>query len=146
TERVKRFRNVSETVIETPPDTDTDTDTDTEQTDTDTDSQAGNPGESERIVVTPSQENSPKKITSGGYTPAFETFWSQYPKQEGKWEAFKEWKQLKPSAELQNTILSAVVQQKQSYAWREVRYIPQPAKWLSGKRWEDEIQPWPEPP
>lgn len=72
----------------------------------------------------------------------FEIFWSVYPKHKGKADALKAWGKIKPSVELQATMAKALEAQKQSEQWRKDggQYIPMPATWLNGKRWEDEVQ------
>ena len=72
----------------------------------------------------------------------FAIFWSAYPKHKGKADALKAWGKIKPSAELQTTMGKALEAQKQSEQWRKDggQYIPMPATWLNGKRWEDEVQ------
>ena len=72
----------------------------------------------------------------------FAIFWSAYPKHKGKADALKAWGKIKPSAELQATMGKALEAQKQSEQWRKDggQYIPMPATWLNGRRWEDEVQ------
>jgi hypothetical protein len=77
------------------------------------------------------------------YSEEFEVFWSEYPIKKEKLDAFKAWKKIKPNEELQETILSAVQQQKE---WRESRlpgeFIPEwklPTTWLNKGCWEDEV-------
>ena len=69
----------------------------------------------------------------------FNKFWESYPKKVAKQNALKAWEELKPNAELQEIILKALENQKQSQQWTEDngKYIPYPASWLNGKRWED---------
>lgn len=72
---------------------------------------------------------------------SFSQFWSIYPKHIGKQKAISAWKKLKPDAELIDVILRSVDVQKQSEQWQKDngQFIPLPATWLNGKRWEDEI-------
>ena len=35
-------------------------------------------------------------------------------------------------------MVNAITAQKKSAQWQEQRYIPHPATWLNGHRWEDE--------
>lgn len=72
---------------------------------------------------------------------SFEEFWKAYPKKVAKQSALKVWEKLKPDEELTATILSAIEKQKRSATWKKDngQYIPHPATWLNGKRWEDEI-------
>lgn len=77
----------------------------------------------------------------GGETAdnGFEKFWKAYPKKVAKTQALKAWSKLKPNAELQQIILNALERQKQSAQWQKDngQFIPYPATWLNGRRWED---------
>ena len=69
----------------------------------------------------------------------FNCFWSAYPKKVGKGSAEKAW--LKMSPDLQ-VVLDALEVQKQTEQWQKEKgkFIPHPATWLNGKRWEDEME------
>ena len=71
----------------------------------------------------------------------FDRFWSVYPRHEGKQSARKKFQALNPSEELLQTMIEAVEKQKQSDQWTKDggQYIPHPATWIYGKRWEDEL-------
>ena len=72
----------------------------------------------------------------------FSQFWSRYPRKEAKQDAMAAWQKLSPSVDLANTILDAVeAQMNNNWQSREKQYIPLPASWIRGKRWEDEIVP-----
>lgn len=83
-----------------------------------------------------SKKNSPKRP----YAPGFDEFWKAYPKKVAKTAAQKAWDKLKPDQSLQETILQAVNAAKNSRSWTKDngQYIPHPATWLNGRRWEDE--------
>lgn len=72
--------------------------------------------------------------------PLFASFWEVYPKKKDKPKAMNAWKRLKVDESLLQTILSAVERDKQSNSWQKEngQYIPYPASWLNGRRWEDE--------
>jgi len=55
--------------------------------------------------------------------------------------ALKAWKKLKPDLELLQTILGAVDAQARSPGWLKDggQFIPLPATWLNGRRWDDEM-------
>lgn len=74
-------------------------------------------------------------------TARFETFWKAYPKHVNKKGAEKAFVKLNPDDGLLKTMLSAVERQKQTAQWREQngQFIPYPATWLNGRRWEDEL-------
>lgn len=73
---------------------------------------------------------------------SFNEFWSAYPKKTAKAQALKAWQKIKPDDELVQKILSALERHKRSAQWLKDngQYIPYPASWLNGKRWEDELQ------
>lgn len=70
-------------------------------------------------------------------TDAFDTFWEAYPRHEAKKDARKAWGQVNPSEETLGKILAALEWQKQCDQWLR-GYIPLPATYLRGERWEDE--------
>jgi uncharacterized protein YdaU (DUF1376 family) len=71
-------------------------------------------------------------------TNRFDEFWKHYPRKVSKPNALKAWLKVKPDDELTKTIISAI--SKQNLSAREEQFIPHPASWLNGKRWEDEIK------
>ena len=68
----------------------------------------------------------------------FNSFWELYPKKVGKENARIAFKRLAPDDELIGRMLYAIEEQKKSAQWSEQRYIPNPATWIIGRRWEDE--------
>jgi hypothetical protein len=67
----------------------------------------------------------------------FDTFWAAYPWKAAKKDARKAWEQsaqVRPSIE---AILTAISAAKESRQWRE-GFVPLPATWLRGERWDDE--------
>jgi len=91
-------------------------------TDTDTDTDKNNKNTS------PSEDLFPK-------------FWNLYPNKKGKAAAEKAWKKLKVTDDLFNLIAQGLAKQCISPAWTKDggQFIPHPATWLNGKRWEDEV-------
>ena len=69
----------------------------------------------------------------------FDAFYAAYPRHTGRLNAEKAWKKLAPDQELQTTLLAAVAKQKASEQWHDPQFIPHPATWLTGKRWNDVI-------
>lgn len=69
-------------------------------------------------------------------TEWFDSFWQQYPNKTAKQAAVKAWAKLKITESLNQQIMIAVSKQKSWQKWQE-GYIPNPATWLNGKRWED---------
>ena len=70
----------------------------------------------------------------------FEEFWTAYPKKKAKEAAKKAWVKLKPDETLGKTIITAVLKSANTSDWKKEngKYIPYPATYLNGKRWEDE--------
>lgn len=70
----------------------------------------------------------------------FGGFWSVYPKKIAKAMAEKAFKKLKMNNELFNKIMVSLKKQRISDQWTKDggQYIPNPATWLNGRRWEDE--------
>jgi hypothetical protein len=78
--------------------------------------------------------------TAGGDAGGFDQFWTLYPRKEKKRDARKAWDTLAPTPELVARILAALTWQRDNPRWREDqgRYVPHPASYLNGRRWEDE--------
>lgn len=68
---------------------------------------------------------------------AFDTFWEAYPRKIGKESARKAF--AKVPEDFYALLIPALEQQKSLPQWQESggKYIPYPATWLNGKRWED---------
>ena len=88
---------------------------------------------------TPSNEDGETTKMQG----QFDRFWATYPKKTAKQNALKAWQKLNPDDKLTEEILLALEQQKKSVQWQKDngQFIPYPATWLNGKRWEDIIDP-----
>ena len=76
------------------------------------------------------------------YSVGFSLFWEKYPKKLAKRDAEKAYAKIKPDEKLLETILSELEIWKQSDDWikENGKYIPYPATWLNGHRWEDEVE------
>lgn len=122
TERVRKFRNVSETLHETHQNR-------TEQ----------NRAEGEEISPSPVDS---KNGSGGTYSEDFLQFWQAYPKRVGKGEAFKAWKRVGHEVQI-TVVLVAVQAQADTDQWRRNngQFIPNPATWLNQRRWEDSTEP-----
>ena len=68
----------------------------------------------------------------------FEKFWTAYPRKEGKQKARAAFEKVTVPLE---TLLEALERQKTSAQWTkdDGQFIPHPATWLNGKRWEDQL-------
>lgn len=70
----------------------------------------------------------------------FEQFYKTYPKKKAKQQAMKAWKKNKCN-EIADQIIEDVENRiRNDQQWRQIQYIPHPATYLNGKRWEDEIE------
>lgn len=67
-------------------------------------------------------------------------FWKAYPKKAAKPDAEKAWRQVKPTDEQVDAMLSALDTLRCGDQWTRDggKFIPYPATWLRQKRWEDE--------
>ena len=70
----------------------------------------------------------------------FDRFWALYPKKRGKRDAVKAWKALAPDMALCRKMSAALKEQMRSPQWTKDggNFIPYPATWLRGRRWEDD--------
>ena len=98
------------------PDTDTDTDTDTE-----------------------AEKHKRAREKPQGATSSFDEFWSAYPTKKGKQDAIRAFAKLDPD-EVAQAIADIPARLASDKDWLG-GYIPHPATYLNGKRWEDEITP-----
>jgi 2'-5' RNA ligase len=72
----------------------------------------------------------------------FQVFWEVWPKRCAKADARKAWAQTKDIRPELTNLLSAVKAACKTEAWMKDggKYIPHPATWLRGERWEDELE------
>ena len=84
--------------------------------------------------VVSGKKNSDKEPPKG-----FDRFWSVYPRKVGKKDAVKVWNQIKPDDNLIDQIVQGVERWKRSEQWTkdEGRFIPYPATFLRGERWNE---------
>lgn len=70
----------------------------------------------------------------------FARFWESYPRKESKQTAKKAFEKLNPDENLLLKILESIEHFRNSAQWTEAdgRFIPYPATFLNGRRWEDE--------
>lgn len=78
---------------------------------------------------------------TGEFDERFNRFWEAYPRKCGKQNARKAFAKIAPDEDLMVMLLTAIEAQKKSDQWTrgEGQYIPYPATWLNGRRWEDEL-------
>ena len=67
----------------------------------------------------------------------FLEFWNLYPKKKKKKEALNAWLKVSPPIQ---PVLNAIMWQKQQQDWvkEDGKFIPHPATYINGHRWEDE--------
>ena len=92
------------------------------------------------------KENSPPAAPQGAASDiwdpeAWERFWQLYPKKKDKAKALKEWNRLKADRKLMRVMSAALRTQIASEEWQRDngRAVPYPCRWLSHRRWEDEL-------
>jgi hypothetical protein len=100
-----------------------------------------------KVNLNPKPNKTVKKRLTKGFQTAvvpgnsFATFWEAYPRKVGKQDAQKAFAKVNPDETLLAVMLTAIEKAKQTEGWQKEKgkYIPHPATWLNGKRWEDEI-------
>ncbi|HBP0312675.1 TPA: hypothetical protein ACXKAZ_006853, partial [Pseudomonas aeruginosa] len=89
-----------------------------------------------------------KGKTESGKRPAkpnpldgFEEFYQAYPKHKDRAKAEKAWRKIDPA--LHPVIMAALPKHCRQRDWLKDngQFVPLPASWLNGRRWEDEIAP-----
>jgi DNA-binding MarR family transcriptional regulator len=74
---------------------------------------------------------------------SFDKFWQAHPKKVGKEAAAKAWRNIDFRQTSAKTIIDAIIKQKKvkgvQWAKDNYQYCLNPATWLNGKRWEDQI-------
>ena len=84
-----------------------------------------------------------KPVCEKDLIEAFEVFWKLYPNKKSKKDARKAWVRLKPSAELHQTLMTALGNHRLSRDWTkdDGQYVPMASTWLNGERWTDVLKP-----
>jgi hypothetical protein len=77
------------------------------------------------------------------YDEDFEKWYAQYPRHVGKMDAFKAWKKALGSGVSVETLQMTLAQHKRLRQWvkDDWQFVPHPATWLNGRRWEDVLNP-----
>ena len=78
------------------------------------------------------------KIEPAGWN----NFWLAYPRKEAKQKALAVWLKIGPNETLCEKIMASLIRQKTSEQWIKDsgKFVPHPATWLNGRRWEDQIE------
>lgn len=86
--------------------------------------------------------STPPALPTSPSADLFPKFWKLYPNKKGKAAAEKAWAKLKVSEDLFTLIAEGLAKQVVCPAWTKDagQFIPHPASWLNGKRWEDEVK------
>ena len=94
-----------------------------------------NPIQSESEYENPN----PNPNTNSSSAGAFEEFWAAYPRKVGKSDAQKAFAKVKVPVQV---LIEAINKQKTTEQWCKDggKYIPYPATWLNGGRWQDEVK------
>ncbi len=79
----------------------------------------------------------------------FDAFWQLYPRKVAKASALKSWRKVCTSEAIKDEIMAGLercIQGWHTVDFRrhvklELQFIPYPATWLNGRRWEDESTP-----
>lgn len=92
-------------------------------------------------VVLPMGKERKGKEQSESYDSLFGRFYEAYPKKVAKAAAQKAFRSCNPDESLLQTMLEALRLQSESPDWQKDggKYIPNPATWLNGERWKDQL-------
>ncbi|SRR5216684_3965739 len=72
----------------------------------------------------------------------FEEFWNKYPRRIAKKDAARALDKVRRSGEVEfQALLKAVENFARSVKGKDPQYIPHPATWINGGRWDDELGP-----
>lgn len=98
---------------------------------------------------TPLPENNEKDAFADGglyerqlFENRFNKFWRNYPRKVERQRAYNVFQKIKPDDTLVRKMLNAIEVQKKTTRWKkdDGQFIPYPANWLEGRRWEDEVE------
>ena len=84
------------------------------------------------IVIVLSAPNSDPDLVA----KQFEEFYEAYPRRQAKEDAEAAWRKLNPNEQLFSRILADI---RSRFRAIDVNFVPLPAKYLNGARWNDEI-------
>jgi hypothetical protein len=91
-----------------------------------------------------SSRNTKKKIKEKDiYSEIFLQFYNAYPRKTAKALAWKAWKKHNGNLPPLDDLISKINEFKNTDDWKKEngKFIPHPATWINGKRWEDELKP-----
>ncbi|MCP4115382.1 MAG: helix-turn-helix domain-containing protein [Desulfobacteraceae bacterium] len=87
------------------------------------------------------QDKSTKTLKDTVKTASFTDFWKLWPRKVAKREAAKAWKKLSPTELMFVAMVANLEAHANAGDWSDPQYIPHPATWLNGRRWEDAVHP-----
>jgi hypothetical protein len=92
-------------------------------------------------IQSESESNPNPKDVCAALDANFETFWNAYPRHTNKKAAQSAFNKINPDADLLNIMLQSLAAWSKSPQWTKDggQFIPHPATWLNGRRWEDEM-------
>lgn len=96
--------------------------------------------ESKDSIIQESKSPRVEESNARAREDAFDAFWTQYPRKVDKPAARRAWKRIRDG---DFTAVMRGLEAHQAIAWAdcEAEFIPHPATWLNGRRWEDEPTP-----
>lgn len=97
--------------------------------------------ETETYIKTDNKKRTRTREENKEIVDRFTRFWTAYPRKTAKEAALKAFAKLKPDETLLQTMLEALDRWKASDQWTRDggQFVPHPATWINGKRWEDEV-------
>ena len=100
-------------------------------------------GDGAGVPAGPEKPKQGVRTSSDAVKQRFGRFWAAYPKKQGKGAAEKAFCKIKPSEQLLGQMLEALERAKKCDQWNRDngQYIPNPATWLTQRRWEDDYTP-----
>lgn len=111
-----------------------------ERTSTNDDERPQNININNKDIKNNNKEKEKEKERADALNTRFESFWTSYPRHTAKQNALKAFAKLNPDDDLLSVMLQAIERQKKSSQWQGgEQFIPHPATWLNGKRWEDDV-------
>lgn len=90
---------------------------------------------------TRSKEIKNKRLVQKTASREFEIFWEAYPRKQKKKEALRAWESMNCGNGLFGKVMEKLEAFKRSDSWTRDggRFIPMPASWINGERWNDEV-------
>ena len=99
------------------------------------------PTNNQRVTTTKNNKKEKKYINllKDKVEKGFDIFWAKYPNKKGKVNAKKAFIKKAKDIETLKEIITGLDKVLVEWKDRDKQYIPHPATWLNGERWEDEL-------